>query len=78
VLSATITAQRFQAVPRWDTQIAQTARDPELSKLALCDAFEADETSHPLSARERLGVRATEGPDHRSIHPNARRASRKA
>ncbi len=67
MLTPSIALQRFEAVPRRDSEVLESARDLQLPELSPSHRLDTGKPSHPEPSRESFGVRVPEGQDHVTI-----------
>ena len=60
MLSRSPASQRFQAVPRWNTEVAERLRAMEKQQLSSCRPLDLSEPLYIFISEEPLGVSAAE------------------
>jgi hypothetical protein len=67
VLPSSITFEQFQPIVRRNSQVIYTARPIKLSKFALRDAFNIDESCCAFALEQRLRIWTLKRPNHHSM-----------
>ena len=67
VLTSSVGLERFESVPRRNTEILQSSRDLQLTQLASSDTFDPLKSLDPSAARECLSIGVPKRYDHSNM-----------